>query len=359
MIISRAILSILVASTVASSALALEGAKAGKAEIQWTALNANSLSLNFANKASYLKALSKAAGDSSQSSKALVEKLRLALASLKFDEPKKAVMILPSNAEFKKAGLPVDYLIITRARAQYQAGDFAGAEKSYSEVPQASDFWVTAIEERAHTKGKAGDYNKALGDLTTLMSPVFEKNLGPEPYFTAALTYFRLCQYGKVIDTMEKYKKNMKARALALEAVADRRSDAKVIEAVEQLRKKGFTNVSYAKLAPLLPTNFHLDFGVRSVLNDPDATVDKVAQLASADLNEISRVTRQMQLVEAEVMQRLHIAEQRRGENRGKIGKFKSGKNQLVFPYDGEVWLDEVDKYQVQSELCPNKVSGT
>lgn len=361
MMIKRAILSILAASTLASSALALAAGpevKAGKPEVQWTALNANTLALNFPNKASYLKILQRAAGDSSLSPKALVEKLRLALASLKFDEPKKALAILPSNVEFKKAGLPVDYLMITRARAQYQAGDFAGAEKSYSEVPQISDFWITAIEERAHTKGKAGDYNQALGDITTLMSPVFEKNLGPEPYFTAALTYFRLCQFGKVFETLEKYKTNMKARAQALEAVADRKSDAKILEAVEEMRKKGFSNVAYAKLAPSLPTNFHLDFGVRSVLNNPDATVDKVAKLAEADLDEISRVTRQMQLVEAEVMQRLHIAEQRRSEGRGKIGKFKSGKNQMVFPYNGEVWLDEVDQYQVQSELCPNKVSG-
>ena len=120
MMITRAILSIIVASTVASSALALE-AKAQKSEVQWTALNANSLSINFANKASYMNALQRAAGDSSLSSKALVEKLRLALASMKFDEPKKALAILPSNAEFKKAGLPVDYLIMTRARAQYQS----------------------------------------------------------------------------------------------------------------------------------------------------------------------------------------------------------------------------------------------
>lgn len=358
MMIQRAILSILVAGTVASSALALAAKPDGVQQAQSSALNASSLSLNFANKSAFLKAYARGASNRSGSKEALVERLRLALGAMKFDEAKKAVAILPSNVEFTKAGLPTDYLMMTRARAQYQAGDYAGAEKSYSEVPQISDFWVTAVGERAHTKGKAGEYNKALGDITTLMSPVFEKNLGPEPYFTAALTYFRLCQFGKTFETLEKYKKNMKARAIALSAVAEHQSDGKVLQAIEQIRKGGFSNVSYAKLAPELPNNFHLDFGVRSSMSNPDAVTAKVAKLAESDLEEISRVTRQMQLVEAEVMQRLHIAEQRRDEGRGKIGKFKSGKGQLVFPYNGEVWLDEVDQYQVQSELCPTKESG-
>lgn len=295
--------------------------------------------------------------------RALDSKLTQALIAVSKGQATKANSLL-NIEEFKKAaknnsGLDLDLAILTKARALYQLGRLDEAVNIYSLIDQASDRWTLAVEERAHAKAKAGQYNKALGDLTTLMSPVFVKTLGPEAYFIQALTYYRLCQYGKVIETLEKYKANMRERAQSLTAVANREADAQIMQALELLQAKGFRGISYAKLAPQLPLNFHLDKNVQSLAKaNPARAVARVATLAKADLEEISDVTKKLHLVEAELMQTLHIAEKRDDNGRKRLGKFKREKGQMVFPYNGEVWLDEVDNYQVTSEMCPTSKDG-
>ena len=289
---------------------------------------------------------------------ALNQKLSLAVQLLNKDQAKKAISFI-SVDEFRKAGLNPDLAIMTLARAQYQAGQLAAAEATYNLIDKSSDRWVQAVEERAHAKAKSGEYNRAIADLTTLMSPVFEKNLGPEPYFIQALTYYRLCQYNKVIETLEKFKANIKPKAAALISVANGEANEKIVQAARLINEKGLSAISYAKLAPELPTNFHLDFKAQELLKNPGAALNKrVAVLAKQDLEEISQVTRKLHLVEAQLMQQLHIAEKSSDDGRKKIGKFKSESGQLVFPYNGEVWLDEVDQYQVTSESCPTAKGG-
>ena len=301
--------------------------------------------------------LAKPAASASKAS-ALNQKLSLAIQALSKDQAKKAISLI-SVEEFKNAGLNPDLAIMTLARAQYQAGQLEAAQATYASIDKSSDRWAQAVEERAHAKAKAGDYNKAIADLTTLMSPVFVKSIGPEPNFIKALTYYRLCQYSKVIETLEKFKTNIKPKATFLMSVANGEANGKISEAARLLNEKGLKTVSYIKLAPELPNNFHLDFKAQALLKNPgEALYRRVAQMANQDLEEISKVTRKLHLVEAQLMQQLHIAEKGSDDGRKKIGKFKSESGQLIFPYNGEVWLDEVDQYQVTSESCPTAKDG-
>lgn len=260
-------------------------------------------------------------------------------------------VLLPASV---LAGVVQDRATLNKARALYAKGDYAGAVKKYSEIKKDSDYFVTAVEERAHTYGKAGHYHKALADLTTLFSPVFEKSLGPEPYFTQALTHFRLCQYKQVFETLDKYKANMRERVLALTSLSQKVASPALAEAASSLRQN-YNSLAYAKNAHLLPNLFHLDHKVKAaILNgDNKALTLRVAQLAYEDLNEIAANTKKLHLVEAEIMQRLNWAENRKDNDRSRIGKFKRDSGQLVFPYNGEVWIDELDAYQVQAENCP------
>lgn len=296
-----------------------------------------------------------AAATSAAQAAASQAQLSEAISALNKNQASQAIQLSQNaiKALQKSKSANLDLALITLARAQYQAGQLTAAQQTYSKIDKSSDRWLQAVEERAHAKAKAGDYNKAIADLTTLMSPVFEKLVGPEAYFIQALTYHRLCQYGKVVETLEKFKANMKPRAAALVAVANGNSNSAINEAAQALIKNGNKGLSYAKLAPQLPSVFHLDYQVQANLKNKPALYRRLAQLAEEDLAEISAVTKKLHLVEAELMQQLHIAEKSKDENRHKIGQFKSGSGQLVFPYNGEVWLDEVDHYQAQAQSCP------
>ncbi len=260
--------------------------------------------------------------------------------------------IITLTATAATAGIQQDRTLLNQARTSYASGKYNEAEKLYSKIQPNSDYWLLAVEERAHTFGRAGDYNKALADLTTLISPVFEKNLGPEPYFTAALTYLRLCQYDNIYAILEKYKANMKVRTIALVALADRDADQKVLSVAKNLNK-GFA--AYADKAIEFPTLFHLDTQVQQAIrtNNNAKLLKRVATLAKEDIKEISETTKKLHLIEAEVMQRLHKLEEAKDHNRDRIGKFKAKKDQLQFPYTDELWIDEVNSYQVESEKCP------
>jgi tetratricopeptide (TPR) repeat protein len=262
------------------------------------------------------------------------------------------IVSLLSLAAFAGAGH--DRATLNKARALYGKGDYAAAVKKYSEIKQDSDYFATAVEERAHTHGKAGEYNKALGDLTTLFSPVFEKTTGPEAYFTGALTHFRLCQYKQVIETMAKFKTNMRERVVALSALSEGVASPALAEAASALRTN-YSSLSYAKNAHLLPNLFHLDKAAKAAIKSGNnmALTRAVAKMANEDLKEIAANTKKLHLVEAEIMQRLNLAESRKDNDRNRMGKFKRDDGQLVFPYNGEVWIDELDAYQVQAENCP------
>lgn len=331
-------------------------------------LNNESLRDNFGNYKSFSKAYNKALalkfGKSRKSVNSLVERYRMALASIRQNQPKMALKILPTPSAFERAGLPSDRLLLTQARAQYQDKNYAGAIATYSKIPQSSDLWIVAIEERAHTQGRSGKYEKALADLTTLFSPVFEPVLGPEAYFTAAITYLRLCQYSKVFETLNLFKERMKIRINDLTNVANGKADGFILTASQNLRSKGYNSISYAKIANFLPSSFHLDFTVRDQIQKSSngmnsfVLLSRVAQLANEDLSEIKSNLNKLQLVEAEVMQRIHLAEKANGNKRNSLGQFKAEDNQLFFPYNGEVWIDELDTYQVQSKGCPKDAGG-
>ncbi|MCB0361147.1 MAG: hypothetical protein KDD35_00405, partial [Bdellovibrionales bacterium] len=295
---------------------------------------------------------------------AVIERYRLTLASLLQNQAKMALAIMPQAENFIQAGLNPDPLLITQARAYYQNKDYEKAIEAYSQIPQSSDYWLTAREERAHTQGRLGQYEKAIADFTTLFSPVFQDSIHPEVYFTASLTYLRLCQYSKVVALLNEFKKKMKIRVSQLTELKDGKSDALAMKAVDSLKNKEYNLVSYAQWASSLPRAFHQDFIIRDqIVKFPSSQLSpkikaRLSQLAQQDLDDIKTVLTKLQLVDAEVMQRIHLAEQVKNNRRQSMGTFNAGKDQLYFPFNGEVWIDELDAYQVQSKSCPNQGGG-
>jgi hypothetical protein len=80
--------------------------------------------------------------------------------------------------------------------------------------------------------------------------------------------------------------------------------------------------------------------------------------MAKSDLQDVETNLNKLQLVEAEIMQRLHLVEGSKDDKRRKAGNFNKDKNQVEFPFNGEIWIDELDAYQVQAKECPTLGKG-
>ena len=80
----------------------------------------------------------------------------------------------------------------------------------------------------------------------------------------------------------------------------------------------------------------------------------RVRTLAVGEVREYKTILNKMHIVEAEVIERMHLDDNLKGQ-RSKLSKNEADKGDvLVFPYrSDEVWLDELDNYKARVKDCP------
>ena len=62
---------------------------------------------------------------------------------------------------------------------------------------------------------------------------------------------------------------------------------------------------------------------------------------------------RKLHIVEAEVIQRLHLDENLKGKRAKRENPVPRSSDILTFPVTKEVWLDELDSYHAEVKDCP------
>ncbi len=190
-----------------------------------------------------------------------------------------------------------DRTLMSLGRLQYEIGNFNGAIASYEKVSKTGSSWLESLEETAWAEFRAGRPEETIARLKTVTSSVFKDDTRSEPYFLLGLAELRVCDFKAVYKTLDLFKNRFGGAAKKLEASKF---------ANDQLR-----------------------------------------------LKEIGETVQKLNLVEAEVIQRLHIDEdgKRRGGSTPSIAR---GSDQLSFPSsdDDEFWLDEVDGYKVSLKGC-------
>jgi hypothetical protein len=198
--------------------------------------------------------------------------------------------------------------------------------------------------------------------LATVLAPVFSQVIQAEPYFLKSLTHLQICDYGKVFETTKLFKDNFKTRIPALQQLAQSGSTPAAEKAIDQLLAAPFRLTSVGQGASQLPVQFWRDqIFQRHILHwraskSPGFRVQALARLkglAERDLREISSIVQKMHIVEAEVIQRLHM-DVHLTDTQVQQGPQSNDKNQLKFPYTSEVWLDELDSYQARVKDCPS-----
>ncbi|MDZ4677973.1 MAG: hypothetical protein SGI74_10770 [Oligoflexia bacterium] len=276
-----------------------------------------------------------------------------------------------------------DQILMAAARMLYQDNKLDKSLRYYNLISKNSDYWLEALEEKAWIYTRSKQYEKALAELTTVLTPFFASQLGPEPYFLASFDNLKICDYNSIFKIIVEFKKRYRSRVVEIERLAHSGTSPEVTKALAKLQN-GY--VSLATLGPdveKLPRFFNRDeillrqitrekylseevsvatkLEISEVIKTAKAHLDiskteitkKIKLMAKVDMSEISKNLQKLQIVEVEAIQRMHANPKKSDEDKSfqKI----TDNNVIEFPYRDEIWLDELDHYQVNAKGCPAK----
>lgn len=109
--------------------------------------------------------------------------------------------------------------MVNKARHHFKIEEYKEAIDAYDKIPKKSYKWPYLLLEKAWVYYQMGDYNRALGLLTTYKSPLLETYFFPEAEYLAALSYFRLCLYEDSLTIIGQFYQVYRPRFQSLDAV--------------------------------------------------------------------------------------------------------------------------------------------
>lgn len=288
-----------------------------------------------------------------------------------------------------------DQISSTYARALYQKGDIDAALNAFYEIPKSSSLWIESVEERAWAHLRKDDYDKALGETVTLLSPAMAPLVGPESYYLANLLSLKVCDYPRIFKNSELFKKRHKDRLASLQELQKTGSNKNVHAIFDRFDRGGVTIEAAGPLVDAVPRATYRDQrflrfmesrrqwlieaqkasdmiatgdalgtseNVQRIVTDGRRIADRLRQLAyqrvrvlaAAEVKEYRQILNKMHIVEGEVIHRLAVDDSLKGE-RSKLSKVEDQGDVLVFPYKSdEVWFDELDNYKARVKDCPS-----
>lgn len=109
--------------------------------------------------------------------------------------------------------------LVNKARHFFKIEEYKQAIEAYSKIPKKSYKWPYLLLEQAWVYYQMGDYNRALGLLTTYKSPLLDTYFFPEAEYLAALSYFRLCLYEDSLTIINQFYQVYRPRFQQLDAI--------------------------------------------------------------------------------------------------------------------------------------------
>ena len=292
----------------------------------------------------------------------------------------KALDLIKNSAQ---TAIKADAISIAAARVLYQRNDVDGTLHALDEVPKSSSLWTEALEVRVWTNLRRNDFDKALGGITTLLSPALDPLVGPEPFFLSNLMSLKTCDYSRLFKTSDTFKARHRERLGEMQALAEKGQSPSLGAVLERLDNKGLSIDALGPLVARVPRAALRDRKLRVAvenrrfllkeaalaieLKDERAslfakkesenlrrvTIARLRELAKLEVAEYRGILNKLHILEAEVIERMNLDENLKGQ-RGQLAKVKDQGDVLVFPYNSdEVWLDELDNYKARVKDCP------
>jgi hypothetical protein len=115
-------------------------------------------------------------------------------------------------------------------------------------------------------------------------------------------------------------------------------------QSLEQIRNSGLTSKSLNELGAEIQ---------KRVQNTDKSLEARIRLLARSELIEIRSMIQRLHLIEAEVIQRMHMEDRVVKRNSERSSKSPHSGEVLSFPDSKEFWLDEIGNYAVSVKDCP------
>lgn len=288
---------------------------------------------------------------------------------------------------------------LTAARTLYQNGYLTEAIRYYEKIEKSSDYWFEAQEEKAWSYLRLGQSQNTLAHSMTLMTKDFEADVGPETFYLASLANLKICDYMEVSKTLKDFRQRFQRKAQSLIKIKNNEDAESIKRLITTLQNGRSRMTELGASATKLPRHSTRDealfymvqrekklkaeaarasllysqslsegtalvgfqakmekfkkFVNNRARNSYTAAVNRVQKLASEEIEEIHNVLKKMQIVEAELIQQLAMSERVIEETKDVKSVAKKGttgsqsSDSLSFPFQGEIWFDELSNYKV------------
>ena len=258
------------------------------------------------------------------------------------------------------------------ARLLYQNGNLDAAVVFYKKIPKGSQNFLTAREELLWALLQMGDYGFLRGELETFKMDLWKKQFLPEIHLVSAIANLKLCFYGKVRKDFDSFLKNNRRWAGRIEKELAKPNPAKpdgndfyIVMAERALagriREKGMLeNFAQESKTAALPA-----VGIQEHWLDAQKTLaqslEKAKKQQSEEYRRVWRSRRfvlreaihKMQFVKVEFMGQISKLAVKKPDKklRGNVKtKLVASKDNVVYPFDGLVWPDEMFNLQSVTE---------
>lgn len=272
------------------------------------------------------------------------------------------LLILISTTSLSWAVNITDKETMDKARAAFENGQLNESINLYEKIPQSSDFWVEALEEKSWAHLRKNDPSKALAHVTTLTSDLLAPQIGPEPYFLKALINYKLCHIQGILEDFQFFKTRYKEREGEIKKLTtDGTSDSgKKALSVLKSKKESLSTIKaddFGIQIQYLPRYFYRDKTILFSIQTSNEDLYKVrlAQLAKEEVKEVEDILQKMHLLESQVVQQVFAYNKEMQKKKDAQFSKTAGKNELVFPYNGDsdIWIDEIDSFEAATAECP------
>lgn len=253
-------------------------------------------------------------------------------------------------------------MIIDEARLAYEKGKVDQAIALYNKIPQTSDFWLEALEEKTWSFLRKDQANEALATITTVTSDLLAPQIGPEPYLLKAMINYKLCNIKGVLEDFSFFKTRFKERSAEIEKLADTQTNLSLTKALTVLKnKKDQLNQikadDFGQDIKFLPRYFYRDKEIQNAVSteNESAIIIRLSQLAKEETKEIEVILQKMHLLESQVVQQVFAHNKQMQKKKAEYTSSNSKRNTLVFPYtsSNDIWLDEIDSFEAATSECP------
>lgn len=306
-------------------------------------------------------------------------------------------------ADLLKSGqtlISQDLVNMTAARLLYEKGFLSPAISYYKSIPKSSEYWFEAQEEISWAYLRKGEPQNTLAVTKSLMVPAFAPHVGPESVFLRSLAQLKICDYAGALTSIKEFRQRFRPRTEALLTTVSSPDNPAVQLFIEKAVKRAPVSLlSLGDKAKQLPryitrdeVTYHLieqskrlkaeaqtagqiygrsmneassHVGFQAQFEELKSQIEtrhqtalnaiyaRIKNLAEDELEEIHAALQKMHIVEAEVIQQVGLSQRVVAASQGQAVKEKLGttgskdRYSLRFPFEGELWFDEIDNYKV------------